>query len=88
MSDITTIVDQVGRTVIGVEVKSTKDVLVLNNPVIIQTPKCKTKNGIHKTAKQIYCDLVMNRDHQTFLDWIEKFQERVRNLNLRKESIS
>jgi len=35
MSDITTIVDQVGRTVIGVEVKSTKDVLVLNNPVII-----------------------------------------------------
>ena len=48
-----------------------------NNPVIIQTPKCKTKNGIHKTAKQIYCDLVMNRDHQTFLDWLEKFQERL-----------
>ena len=39
-----------------------------NGPVIIQTPKCKTKNGIHKTAKQIYCDLVMNRDHQIFLD--------------------
>ena len=53
-----------------------------NNPVIIQTPKCKTKNGIHKTAKQIYCDLVMNRDHQTFLDWLEKFQERVRNIIL------
>ena len=35
MSDITTIVDQVGRTVIGVEVKSTKDIITLNNPVII-----------------------------------------------------
>jgi hypothetical protein len=38
MSDqknITTIVDQVGRTVIGVEVKSTKDNITLNNPVII-----------------------------------------------------
>jgi hypothetical protein len=57
-----------------------------NNPVIIQTPKCKTKNGIHKTAKQIYCDLVMNRDHQTFLDWIEKFQERVRYLILENSS--
>ena len=57
-----------------------------NGPVIIQTPKCKTKNGIHKTAKQIYCDLVMNRDHQTFLDWLEKFQERVRNLILENSS--
>ena len=57
-----------------------------NGPIIIQTPKCKTKNGIHKTAKQIYCDLVMNRDHQTFLDWLEKFQERVRNLILENSS--
>ena len=57
-----------------------------NGPIIIQTPKCKTKNGIHKTAKQIYCDLVMNRDHQTFLDWLDKFQERIRNLILENSS--
>ena len=57
-----------------------------NGPVIIQTPKCKTKNGIHKTAKQIYCDLVMNRDHQIFLDWLDKFQEQVRNLILENSS--
>ena len=26
--------------------------------VLIQTPKCYTKNGIHKTEKKIYCDLL------------------------------
>ena len=55
-------------------------------PVIIQTPKCKTKNGIHKTAKQIYCDLLMNKDHTEFLDWLETFQERVKNLILQNSS--
>ena len=59
---------------------------VNNSPLIIQTPKCKTKNGIHRTAKQIYCDLVLNRDHQTFLDWMEKLQDRVRNLILENSS--
>ena len=53
-----------------------------NGPIVIQTPKCKTKNGIHKTAKQIYCDLLMNRDHQDFIDWLDLFQERVRALIL------
>ena len=53
-----------------------------DNPIIIQTPKCKTKNGIHITAKQIYCDLLMDSNHKEFVDWLEKFQERVRNLIL------
>ena len=57
-----------------------------NNPIIIQTPKCKTKNGIHKTAKHIYCDLLMNRDNQKFIDWLDKFQERVRELILENSS--
>ena len=30
--------------------------------LIIQTPKCKTKKGIHKTSKQIYCDLLLNKE--------------------------
>ena len=57
-----------------------------NKPIIIQTPKCKTKNGIHKTAKHIYCDLLMNRDNQEFIDWLDKFQERVRELILENSS--
>ena len=28
-----------------------------DKPLLIQSPKCKTKNGIHKTAKQIYCPI-------------------------------
>lgn len=35
MSKITTIIDHIGRTVIGVEVASTETTLTLNNPVII-----------------------------------------------------
>jgi len=57
-----------------------------NGPIVIQTPKCKTKNGIHKTAKQIYCDLLMNQDHNEFINWLEKFQERVRALILENSS--
>jgi hypothetical protein len=57
-----------------------------NKPIIIQTPKCKTKNGIHKTAKHIYCDLLMNRDNQKFIDWLDKFQERIRELILENSS--
>ena len=61
--------------------------LVINEgPVIIQTPKCKTKNGIHKTAKQIYCDLLMNKDHSEFLEWLETFQEKVKSLILENSS--
>ena len=54
-----------------------------NGPILIQTPKCKTKNGIHKTAKQVYCDLILNDDHQDFLEWIDLFQEQVRKLILK-----
>ena len=61
--------------------------LVINEgPVIIQTPKCKTKNGIHKTAKQIYCDLLMNKDHSEFLEWLETLQEKVKSLILENSS--
>lgn len=35
MSDIITIVDQVGRTVVGVKVKDTAKTLTLHNPVIL-----------------------------------------------------
>ena len=35
MSDITTIVDQIGRTVVGVKTGETDETLTLNNPVII-----------------------------------------------------
>ena len=62
--------------------------LELNNqPLVIQTPKCKTKKGIHKTSKQIYCDLLFskeNTDNISFINWIDTLQSKVRDLILEK----
>lgn len=59
-------------------------ILELNNKtIVIQTPKCKTKKGIHKTSKQIYCDLLFAKDNTeniVFINWLDSIQERVRNL--------
>ena len=52
------------------------------NPIIVQTPKCVTKNGIHTTIKQMYCDILMNKNHEEFIEWLRKFQERVREIIL------
>ena len=61
--------------------------LLLNDtPLLIQTPKCKTKNGIHKTKNQIYCDLVLTEDHTEFLEWFDNLQSKVRNLILQNSS--
>ena len=56
-----------------------------SKPIIIQTPKCKTKKGIHKTSKQIYCDLLFSHDNTNntvFINWLSKLQEKVRSLIL------
>lgn len=50
-----------------------------DDPIIIQTPKCKTKHGIHKTSKVTYCDLLLDNDTD-FLNNIKKLEERVRGL--------
>ena len=50
-------------------------------PIVIQTPKCKTKHGIHKTSKTTYCDLLLQND-SNFLRNIEKLEEHVRGLIL------
>jgi hypothetical protein len=57
-----------------------------DRPLLIQSPKCKTKNGIHKTAKQIYCDLVLTTDHEEFLEWFDNLQSTVRKLILDNSS--
>lgn len=56
-----------------------------NKPLVIQTPKCKTKKGIHKTSKQIYCDLLLSKENTeniSFINWIDTLQEKVRRLIL------
>ena len=53
-----------------------------NKPLIIQTPKIKTKKGITQTNKHIYSDLVLENEDSEFTDWIEGLQDIVRNLIL------
>jgi hypothetical protein len=50
-------------------------------PIVIQTPKCKTKHGIHKTSKTTYCDLLLQSDSD-FLVHVEKLEEHIRGLIL------
>jgi hypothetical protein len=45
-----------------------------NQPLYIQTPKCKSKQKIMKTGKKMYCDLVFSQDDESFLKWIEDFE--------------
>ena len=40
-----------------------------NTPVIFQTPKSSTKNGLIMTSKKTYCDLLFNADDQKFIQW-------------------
>ena len=44
------------------------------NPLYIQTPKCKSKQKIVKTGKKIYGDLVFSHDDESFLKWMEEFE--------------
>ena len=57
------------------------------NTVLIQTPKCLTKDGIHKTEKRIYCDLKFRDENEEFFDWIKHLEERVQNLIYEKSSL-
>jgi hypothetical protein len=57
-------------------------------PVIIQTPKSLTKNGIHKTEKKIYCDVMFesNKDNE-FIEWINTFETTIKNLIYEKRNL-
>ena len=44
------------------------------NPLYIQSPKCKSKQGIVKTGKKMHCDLVFTHENEAFLRWIEEFE--------------
>tara|TARA_B100001142_G_C14338029_1_gene656693 strand:- start:197 stop:1369 length:1173 start_codon:yes stop_codon:yes gene_type:complete len=55
--------------------------------LLFQTPKCLTKNGIHKTGKKIYTDLQLTFDDSVFINWVENMEERIRDLIYEKRNI-
>lgn len=59
----------------------------LTQPVLIQTPKCSTKNGIHKTEKKIYCDLMFTNDNEEFVKWTQELEKTIKNLIYEKRNL-
>ena len=45
---------------------------LLGKKVVLQTPRCTTKNGIIKTDKKIYCDLMFDADNDEVRDFFEQ----------------
>jgi hypothetical protein len=48
---------------------------VNESPIYIQPPKCFIKQGILKSGKKLFCDLVFSIEDDHFLHWLEKIEE-------------
>ena len=58
---------------------------LLGNSISLQTPKCKTKNGIVKTDKKIYCDLMFNKDDDEVVDFLTELEDKIKQLIYEKK---
>jgi hypothetical protein len=43
-------------------------------PLYIQPPKCKVRQGIVKTGKRAYCDLMFTNENENFIRWLENLE--------------
>jgi len=43
-------------------------------PLYIQPPKCKTKQGIIKAGKRFYTDLMFTNENEKFIQWMENLE--------------
>ena len=51
-----------------------------NNPLYLQTKRCKTKQGIVKTIKKTYCDLMFDKNDTDVVNWFENLEEKMIDL--------
>lgn len=51
-----------------------------NLPVYVQTPLCKTKQGIVKSGKKAFCDLCIRQDEEDFVTWTETVEQHARDI--------
>jgi hypothetical protein len=58
-----------------------------NSGVLLQMPKCFTKDGIHKTGKKIYTDLLFDTTNEDFEQWTETLTDTVKNLIFEKKDM-
>jgi len=62
--------------------------LSLNNESLyLQTKRCKTKQGIVKTIKKTYCDLMFDKNDSEVVDWFENLEERLIELIYEKRNL-
>jgi len=54
-------------------------------PVYIQTEKSLTRQGIVKTGKKFYCDLMFDKNSETLINWFEKLEEKCQKLLYEKK---
>ena len=58
-----------------------------DNGVLIQMPKCTTKNGIHTTGKKTYTDLLFDISDEKFENWIDTLTDTIKNLIYEKKDM-
>ena len=44
------------------------------NQLYMQLPKCKTRQGIVKSGKQMFCDFLFTNENEAFIQWLEELE--------------
>jgi len=57
------------------------------NDFYLNIPKCNTKNGIVKTTKRSYIDLLYSNTNVQFIEWILNLEKKIKELILDKSSV-
>ena len=56
-------------------------------PLYLQTIKCGTKQGIIRTAKKTYCDLMFNGNDNLVVEWFENLEKKLVDLIFEKKDL-
>ena len=57
-----------------------------NGPLYIQMPQSLSKQGIVKTEKKMYCDLLFTNDDTEVIEWILGLEERIQDIIYEKRN--
>ena len=58
-----------------------------NGPLYIQMPRSLSKQGIVKTEKKMYCDLLFTNDDTEVIEWILGLEERIQDIIYEKRNL-
>ena len=58
-----------------------------DDSLYIQSPKCKTKQGIVKTGKKRYTDLLFSNHNENFINFLNNLEENLQQIIFKKQSL-